>query len=354
MMTIPLDAHQQGSWHISGACALVVFVVAALISLRSCNGNVDGKGTYFVIVFWMIVSAFMNLLNKQCTLLLQCPFTLVLIQMCISILFLARTPLTSVNKKDLWRWSALAVLFGMMLCSSMFAITHASVTCFLILRNSLPLLTLPVEKAVFGDSVPASATMVASLCIIGVGIGLYADFAPGHGASSTGLVWICINCAVSVVHRVLERYILTSDMKLSFDAMTLIYNVIPLLPVLALCWTTGEMDRWPEYTHLLHSPMAVAVIGCSGVLGLCLGQSGIMVQKCVTATSFMVLQTTVKIFIIFAAMVIFHDRFTSMSFAGCFMSLAGCGCYGAAQHSAKQASLEQQRLLPDWKKSTQS
>merc|ERR1719408_530690 len=103
--------------------------------------------------------------------------------------------------------------------------------------------------------------------------------------------------------------------------MTLIYNVIPLLPVSALVWATGEYQKWRQYKHLLHEPMAIAVLICSGIVGLCLGQSGIMVQKGVTATTMMVLQTTTKLFVIVAAMVLFHDRFTTTSFMGCLLSL---------------------------------
>jgi len=341
------------AWHWSGASALVALVVGAYLSLSVAGKEtVEGKQVYAAILFWMTMSFFMNLLNKQCTVILRCPFTLVLIQMCVSIIMLARTSfqLSAVRKEDLWRWCALSVLFGMMLCSSMFAFTHSSVTCLLVLRNCLPLFTLPLEKAMFPESVATSAHMVAPLFAIAIGAALYARFSPGYATTSTGLVWIVINCIVTVIHRVLERYVLTSDMKMSFEAMTLINNMIPLLPVGMLAWATGEVDQWPHYTYLLHSPLPIAVLACSGIVGLCLGQSSIMVQKCVTATTMMVLQTTNKFFIILAAMFFFHDRFTPMSFIGCGLSLLGCAAYGMAQHSAKQAAKELQSLLPDWRK----
>jgi len=73
-----------------------------------------------------------------------------------------------------------------------------------------------------------------------------------------------------------------------------------------------------------------------------------MVQKVVTATSMMVLQTTNKMFIIVAAMFFFNDRFTLTSLIGCGLSLAGCAAYGMAQHSAVQASVEHKPLLPKY------
>lgn len=343
-----MDTHTQTHFaKLTGAAFLVVFVLACLASLKGFNGRVEGRSIYFVVVIWLTMSFFMNLMNKQCTVLLQCPFTLVMIQMIIAIVILAGTPLTNVSKKDLWRWSALALLFGMMLCSSMFSFAHASVTCLLVLRNCLPLFTLPLEKAIFQDAVTVSAGMVASLFAIAMGAALYAFYTPGHGASTEGLVWILINSLITVVHRVLERSLLTSDMKLSFEAMTLLYNVIPLLPIGMLAWATGETQQWSQHMDLLNSPMAIAVIGCSGVVGVCLGQGGIMVQKAVTATTLTVLQTTAKMVIIVGAMVVFNDRFTYVSFCGCGMSLLGSAAYAMSQHYAKQGCAEQKCLIEE-------
>jgi len=71
-----------------------------------------------------------------------------------------------------------------------------------------------------------------------------------------------------------------------------------------------------------------------------------MVQKCVTATSMMVLQSWNKLFIILGAMMLFHERFTPMSCLGCALSLSGCVAFGMAQNAAKAKSLEHQPLLP--------
>lgn len=334
-------SNARGQWGIWSACAMDVFVVFAFIRLQYMSGgNNNGNHLITIVLFWMCMSLLMNLLNKQCTILLKCPFTLVLIQMLVAIPPLARTPLSGIRKKDLWRWCALALLFGVILCTAMFAFTHASVTYILILRNCLPLLTLPVEKALLTNAPPISIFMVASLLSIAVGSALYARYSPGFSNSMTGLAWILFNCIASVVHRVCERSFLTSDMTLSFEAMTLINNVVPLLPIGFLAWVTGEIEQWMKYEHLLHSPMAISVILCSGIAGLCLGQSSIMLQKLVTATTMSVLQTMNKMFIITAAMVVFNDRFTPLSFTGCVLSLLGCAAYGMAQQAAKEAAKE--------------
>jgi hypothetical protein len=305
---------------------------------------------YLLIFIWMAMSFFMNLMNKQCTILLHCPFTLVMLQMCVTIVvFLSCTPVSDMenfNKENLMQWSLLAVLFSLMLISSMFAFLHASVTYLLVMRNCLPLFTLPLERAVQGaSSVPISPLMVVTLSTIAIGSGMYAHFSPGSSEADTyGLGWIFLNCIVTVVHCVLERYVLTTDMKLSNEAMTLINNVIPLPLVGMLAWATGEVQQWPHYRPLLASPVALAILTCSGLVGLILGQSSIMVQRCLMATSMMVLQTMTKLFIILAAMIVFHDRFTVASCLGCCISLLACGAYGLAQRSAtQQASPEAPR-----------
>jgi len=342
---------------VPAACALVVFVAYALRSLNAYEGRIEGRNFYVLLFYWMSMSLLMNLLNKQCSHLLRCPFTLVLIQMLAAIILLARTPLTGMKKEDLWRWSACAMLFGGMLCSSLLAFMHSSVTCLVVLRNCMPLFTLPLEKAILPNQVHANMSMVVSMIVIAIGSGLYARFAPGHGVTSIGVGWIAVNCVVTVVHRVTERYLLTSDMRLSFEAMTLVNNVIPLVPVAVLMLATGEHHQWPQYQNLLHSPVDIAVLACSGVVGLCLGQSSIMVQKCIDATTMMVLQVTNKLGIIVAAMLFFNDRFTLTSFIGCAASLLGCAAYGAAQQAAREgkeislyslimSAFQQQPLLP--------
>lgn len=332
-------------WRFAGPIVLAVIVVVSFVGLS--NGHVAAGGDYPAIGFWMLMSILMNVLNKKCTILFSCPFTLVLIQMLVAILLYARTSLAGMKASDLWRWCALSALFGLMLCSSMLAFMHSSVTCLLVLRNCLPILTFPLEKVILPTSAPVSASMVTSLAAIAIGAFLYAGHAPaGSGTTPIGYCWILVNCVASVTHRVLERMLLTSDMRLSFEAMTLINNVIPLPAVALLAWGTGELQHWPEYEHLLRSPTAIVVFLCSGVVGLCLGQGSIMVQKSVTATSMMVLQTTNKMAIIIAATMLFNDRFTSTSFIGCGLSLIGCAAYGMAQHSARQASLEHKPLIP--------
>jgi len=321
------------------ASALVIFILSAVMHLRSLKGSikeVKEKHTNTLFAFWMCMSLLMNLLNKECTVLLSCPFTLVMIQMLVTICLLACTPLSGIRIEDLWRWCVLALLFGLMLVSSMFAFTYSSVTCLLILRNCQPILTLFLENAVLSRAPPISFHIVMSLLSIAVGAYMYSHFAPGYSTTTHGLGWILINCLATVTHRVLERHLLTSDMRLSFEAMTLINNVVPLVPVSVLAWTTGEIQKWPNYAHLMSSPMAIAVIACSGIVGLCLGQSSIMVQACVSATSMTVLQTLNKLFIIFAAMIVFNERFTPLSCIGCTLSLIGCAAYGVAQQAARQ------------------
>lgn len=351
------SAHANGGTleQVLSASALLICVASfVLLSFSGSTSSIDGKNFYALLFFWIGMSLAMNLLNKQSSILLRCPFTLVLIQMLVAVVLLtvARTPLTGLKKEDLWRWSALAGLFGVMLCSSLFAFMHASLTCLVICRNCLPLLALPLEKAILPSGLPISVSMLASLAVIAMGTVLYARNSPSHSASQTGFGWIALNCLATVTHRVLERFLLTSDMKLSFEQMSLVNNLIPMVPIALLAYGTGEIEQWPKYQQLLYSPVDMAVLTCSGVVGLCLGQSSIMVQKCIDATAMLVLQVTNKVFIILGAMLFFNDRFNFASSVGCAMSLLGCAAYGVAQRGAREGSSALQPLLPTVIKTT--
>lgn len=340
------SAYARGSRLVSGnitAFALLIFMVFALLHLKGLKGGIEEmkeNHTNSPLLFWMSMGLLMNLLNKQCTIFLACPILLVIIQMLVTVLLMSWTPLSGVRMEDLWRWCILALVLASAIVSSMFAFTYSSVTCLLILKNCQPILTLLLENLVLAKAPPMSLCILMSLLSIAVGAYMYAHFSPGGSITMHGLGWILINLFAIVIHRVSERHLLTSDIKLSFEVMTLINNAVPLVPLGVLAWATGETQNWHKYLHLTHSPMAIAVITCSGIAGLCLGQSSIMVQACVSATSFSVLQCLTKVLIILAAMLIFHDHFTPLSCFGCVMSLIGCAAYSMAQQAAKQASEE--------------
>lgn len=315
-----------------GGSTLVVCVLCSFVYLKMMRGRIQENSVVTIILFWMVMSLLMNLLNKESTNLFPCPLSLVFVQMVVTIIMLSSyTSLSGIRMRDLWRWCLLSVFFGLMLCSSMFAFRHSSVTCLLVLRNCQPILTLFVEKAFLADAPAITRYTVMSCISIALGSALYATHAPGSNVTSQGIHWIFLNCIFTVIHRVFERHLLTSDMKMSFEAMTLIYNLVPVVPVGLLAWSTGETHHWAENRDLLTSPMSIAIIASGGVVGLCLGQSSIMVQACGSATSMNVLQVANKLFIIVAAMFLFSERFNLLSLVGAVLSLLGCAAYGMSQ-----------------------
>lgn len=319
----------QGAVNLVGGMSLVSCVLISFVYLKMMRGNINSTSRSTIIVFWLVMSLLMSLLNKECTNLFQCPLSLVMIQMTVSSLVLSSyTSWTGIRAKDLWRWCVLSVVFGLMLCSSMFAFKHSSVTCLLILRNCQPIMLLFIEKLFLADAPAISRYTILSCTSIAIGSALYIHYASSSSVTIEGIHWIVLNCAINVVHRVMERYLLTSDMRMSFEAMNLLYNVVPLLPIAFLVWATGETQKWPQYSYLLASPMAIAIIACSAIVGLCLGQSSIMVATCGSATSINVLTVANKLFIIIGAMVLFSERFTLPSLIGAITSLAGCAAYG--------------------------
>ena len=230
----------------------------------------------------------MNLLNKQATVLLACPFGIVLIQtvMAASVMVPHFKELKTADPTSIYKWCALSLVFATMLLSSLFAFSHASISALLVLRNCLPLFAVPAELLFIPTSQTPTVSVIASLFIISGGTFVYAFFSP-HPISGKGVVWIVINCIASVFNRVVERRLLISpDMKLSVEAMTLINNAVPIVPILALAYATGETEQWGKYAGVLMDPMALLVLSSSSLVGLCLNQSSLLVQKCRSSSAF--------------------------------------------------------------------
>merc|ERR1719235_1277316 len=118
--------------------------------------------------------------------------------------------------------------------------------------------------------------------------------------------------------------------------MTLLNNVIGVLPVLALGCLRGEHHQLPEaLSNLLHVENRKAVyIFASGCVGLSLGFFSIVVQKEISATSMLVLSSLARMTALIFSVLIFADAFTWISGTGCFLSFVGMFWYGLAQHEA--------------------
>jgi len=286
--------------------------------------------------------------NKLAVTTLPLPFTLPIVQMCIGIVltlvcFGGKALIAEIveKRRNVLSWAVLTLPFTGMLITSMLAIQMGSVTFILVAKNMLPLVTLFAEKVILPSS-SGPITLQAALALVTVTIGTmgygYGVMTTQHSATNEdqhamrlAAVFIAINMVMTVTQRLLERYLLLDDgMRLSFGAMSLLNNTIPIFLVIPLLIYQGEMSQFlaMSASPALREPSSLACIFCSGCLGLSLGYWGIVMQKAISATSMLTMQSTTKVSTILLAMLVLGDHFSLLTGFSIVVSLAGALWYG--------------------------
>lgn len=300
------------------------------------------------IAIWSCSSIGMNIVNKLAVTTLPLPFTLLIVQMCIGIVltlvcFGGKALIAEIveKRRNVLSWAVLTLPFTGMLITSMLAIQMGSVTFILVAKNMLPLVTLFAEKVILPSS-SGPITLQAALALVTVTIGTmgygYGVMTTQQSATSSdqramhlAAVFIAVNMVMTVTQRLLERYLLLDDgMRLSFGAMSLLNNTIPIFLVIPLLIYQGEMSQFlaMSASPALREPSSLACIFCSGCLGLSLGYWGIVMQKAISATSMLTMQSTTKVSTILLAMLVLGDHFSLLTGFSIVVSLAGALWYG--------------------------
>jgi len=222
---------------------------------------------------------------------------------------------------------------------SMMVVEAGTITAALVGRNFLPLMMLFVEWLVLPDAcTPITWQACFSLVTIGVGTVLYTFFDLKATRGWWSVLYLSVNMIATVVQRILERRTLVdSSMTLSIPAMGFVTQTTCLF--IAACATilSHEHLQWswhsgPQVSFwgmIWQHPYAVACILLSGCTAVSLNTSSVLVQKQVSATSMLVLQTSTKALTVLLAMAIFRDKLAWMMALGCIASVAGCAWYGS-------------------------
>lgn len=152
-----------------------------------------------------------------------------------------------------------------------------------------------------------------------------------------------------LLYRVAERHFLVLKRQaLSFGALTLMQNSLSFLIVLPVVALRGEHKMFRDLVHQhWRDPMPVMCIIFTGCAGLALGYYSIMLQSEITATSFTVLQSTLKAVTILFAMVILSEKLSCLSAIGCITSLAGSTWYGLAASRPRPPAAAESLLKGD-------
>lgn len=229
----------------------------------------------------------------------------------------------------------LTIFFAGGLITSILALKTGSVTLLLILRNLMPLCSLLVERQLLplSSTRPITLESVLALTLLASGTALYAFRYMTNGGATHALGWIVLNIVTMVSYRLAERRVLWDMPRaLSFGALNLMQNFFGLIPVVILFFAWGEHRTLSEHSYLLkldhwRDPMTSVCILFSGSAGVALGYYSTMLQKEVTATTMLALQSIMKVAVIFLAMVVLHEHLGHWSAIGCGISLVGGAWY---------------------------
>lgn len=331
-------------------CGIVVIAVIFVWSALSRKANAA-----VIISCWMLAGMTMNLVNKEIAVTFKATALIVVLQMLFSaaaFMLVEWKELRYGRVSDLAKWLVVPFFFTGMLMTSMWSFKELSLSAVLILRNLLPIFTFAAEKLLFDEPNRISTTMLMSMCIALVGTVVY-----GHcsiAVSARGIIFIGMNCVITVMDRLLQRHLLKSpDFSVSLPLCMVLNNVVGIFLTIGIALASGEVFMWHSVVRQA-TPSSWSLIFFSCICGCCLGYLGLRCQKLVSATTFLVLQNFSKVLLLFLSMDLFGDQIKGVSALGCLLSMFGALGYGyerLPQETSKDCSgmdnkkLEAEKML---------
>merc|ERR550514_1330843 len=145
--------------------------------------------------------------------------------------------------KDVLRWCRVVPLFTGMLLTSILALKHAPMSLVITFRVLSPLVSLTIEQF-YPNPLRVSGHMLASIAVMLIGVFLYTVDMPRQ--DYTGVFWVFLNSFFAVGDRLLQRLMLAQDQSpvdISKTGVTLLNNVLGLLPIIPVIFLTGEVHE---------------------------------------------------------------------------------------------------------------
>jgi len=291
----------------------------------------------FAIVFFMICSSGMLLVNKAVLLTWDLPITVTIFQMAFCSVYLVVTdPFTKQLRVGSWadarRWALwVPTLFAAMLATSMLALNYCSTGAVVVTRNIAPIVTLALEFSM-KEKVAVDAWVVLSLCYTLIGVVLY--MINDVTFSAIGFACIIANMVAAVLERLVQRRLIAVEpVDLSKMVLVLINNSLAIPYVAILLLPTKEYAEWHTLkpSEVEHWTSWVFLAG-SCVAGVCIGWAGVNAQYYLTATSFMVLGNLNKFIVIAVGMVAMGESSSWEAVLGCFVAITGGLFYAIARN----------------------
>lgn len=290
--------------------------------------------------------------NKMAVKAFPLASSLVMIQMVatvLAMLIFARNTIRFGSAYDVLRWSAVAPFFAGVLLSSMYALEKAPMSLVIVFRGLAPLFSICAE--VFYPE-PMHVTSATWLCLAGimVGVFLYAKDLDMTAFSAIG--WVLLNNFFVVGDRLLQRLMLGKDqwpVDISKSGCTLLNNLLGLVPLGVAAFIAKEYHQVPAVVASLDAT-GIVWVTLTCVVGVGIAYSGIWLQSLINATTFLVLATSTKFFVIMIEVFVMHQKSLTMrQFLGAAITIFAGVAYGKAREAAnrEQQKGEHQTLIQE-------
>mmetsp|Transcript_51689 Transcript_51689/g.84695 ORF Transcript_51689/g.84695 Transcript_51689/m.84695 type:complete len:317 (+) Transcript_51689:48-998(+) len=250
------------------------------------------------------------------------------------------------STRDLFRWCMVVPFYCGMLLTSILALKTAPMSLVIVLRNSSPLGTLLIERF-YPEPLRISGFMLGSIGLMIAGGVMYVTQLPAENWQGIG--WVFLNSIIAVVDRLLQRLLLSKEqcpVDISKTGITLINNMVGLLPVGIAAYAKGEIDKLPlVYGTLSHWDKFY--IGMTCIIGLTISYTSIWAQSLISATSFLVMINANKFVIIGIEAFGMHSKaLNHIQVLGASLTVLGGVLYGKSRQWIEQEAEERNTLLP--------
>jgi hypothetical protein len=305
----------------------------------------------FGIACWMTCSVGMLIFNKLAITSFPVECSLVALQMATAVVIIPLIGWSSLHIgscKDVLRWCMVVPFFTGMLLSSILALKEAPMSLTITFRAVSPLVALLIEQF-YPHPLRISIGMLGAIAVMLSGVALYTtglDQSDYHG-----IFWVFMNNLFAIGDRLLQRLMLAKDQSpvdISKSAVTLLNNLLGMIPLLVVILINGEYMEIPQAVEALdHWGLVWVIASC--FVGVGISYTGIWVQSLISATSFLVLVNANKFVIIFLEAFIMHTKvLTPLQIIGASITIFAGILYGKAREAVEtevDASGEKQKLL---------
>ena len=292
-----------------------------------------------VVAVWTVCSIGMTLCNSAIAKRNQDWLLTLSVQLITTALFAIFTrQVTIVPNAWLWCLSVPPLFLGM-LKSSMAALNFVSVGMLVMVRSAMPIVAFAFEVIVFRERDMCQCRVFMYLCMILAGVIVYECNDLFVNPVGWGLLFI--NIIVSVLERLLQRYLLVIH-PIQTNPTTLVFlnNAVSSIIALIVIATRNIFTDASGLWNVDITGSVMLVLSCIFSTGLC--YAGIILQKEITATTFMVLSIVSKIVLIACDIIIQIENVTATASIGIALTLSGGALY--SQSMQRLPSSNKQRF----------